>query len=68
MDSAITNFLENKVSIELPLKYPEVYWITFTPKFPGLLVSDKPSCCTLNVFSCRQLKYAHCLVYLNTKK
>lgn len=39
MNNALSKFLENKISLELPLKYPEVYRVTYTPEFPGPLVS-----------------------------
>ena len=39
MHKALSTFLDNKISLELPLKYPEVYCITYTPEFPGPLVS-----------------------------
>ena len=39
MHKALSTFLDNKISLELPLKYPEVYCVTYTPEFPGPLVS-----------------------------
>ena len=39
MNKALSIFLENKISLELPLKHPEVYCVTYTPEFPGLLIS-----------------------------
>jgi hypothetical protein len=39
MNKALSTFLENKITLELPLKYPEVYRVTYTPEFPGPLVS-----------------------------
>ena len=39
MHKVLSTFLDKKISLELPLKYPEVYCITYTPEFPGPLVS-----------------------------
>ena len=39
MNNALSKFLENKISLELPLKHPEVYRVTYMPEFPGPLVS-----------------------------
>ena len=39
MNNALSKFLENKISLELPLKHPEVYHVTYMPEFPGPLVS-----------------------------
>ena len=39
MSKALPTFLENTITLELPLKYPEVYRVTYTPEFPGPLVS-----------------------------
>lgn len=38
INNPLASFLENKISLELPLKYPEVYRVTYTPDFPGPLV------------------------------
>jgi hypothetical protein len=38
-NAALSKFLENKIALELPLKHPEVYRVTYTPEFPGPLVS-----------------------------
>lgn len=39
INNPLASFLDNKISLELPLKYPEVYRVTYTPDFPGPLVS-----------------------------
>ena len=39
MDKALSTFLENKITLELPLKHPKVYRVMYTPEFPGPLVS-----------------------------
>jgi len=39
VDNALASLLETRISLELPLKYPEVYHVTYTPDFPELLVN-----------------------------
>jgi len=39
MSKALPTFLENTITLELPLKYPEVYHVIYTPEFPSPLVS-----------------------------
>lgn len=35
----LASFFKNMISLELPLKYPEVYHVTYIPDFPGPLVN-----------------------------
>ena len=39
MNKALSTLLENKISLELPLKHPEVYRVMYMPEFPRLLIS-----------------------------
>ncbi|KAH0831161.1 hypothetical protein J3R83DRAFT_13737 [Lanmaoa asiatica] len=44
MNNGLPAFLENKISLEVPLKYPEVYRVTYTPESPGpLTIEIRPS-------------------------
>ena len=65
VNNALPMFLENKVSLELPLKYPEVYCVTYTPEFPGPLVSTDVVLFCFSSYLFRQLKFDQMVLRLS---
>ena len=62
MNKALSTFLENKITLDLPLKHPEVYCVVYTPEFPRPLVSTIVLLFSNMYWLYRQLKFDLLLV------